>query len=68
VIAAMLFAAAPAPVYALSASTAANSASIINQVSAAGLSPNILVCRVVVVRHNGHLIVVRRCHRVERPI
>ncbi len=70
VIAALVLALAPAPAYALSASTApaATSASVVNQVSAAGLSPSILVCRVVVVRHNGHITIFHRCHRVERPM
>jgi hypothetical protein len=41
---------------------------MVSHVSAAGLSPSILVCRTVVVRHNGHITLVRRCHRVERPM
>lgn len=70
VIAALVLALAPAPAYALSASTSpvATSASMGNQVSAAGLSTDILVCRVVVVRRDGHIIILHRCHRVERPM
>lgn len=69
VIAALTLALAPAPVYALSASTAntAVSASVVTQASSPALSPNALICRRVVVRHNGHVIKVLRCHRVTKP-
>jgi hypothetical protein len=68
VIAALMFAIAPAPVYALSAAPTNTSAigSVVNQVGAPVLPPSALVCRTVVFRHNGHLIFVRYCHRVDR--
>ena len=58
VIAALTLAIAPAPVYALSSSPAhaATSGSVVNQVSAPVLPPSVLVCRVVVVRHDGHIV------------
>ena len=70
VIVALTLAIAPAPVYALSpsTSTAAISGSVIWQASMPAFSPNALVCRTVVVRHNGHRIRILRCHRVIRPI
>ena len=69
VIAALTLAIAPAPVYALSATSthAAASGSTLHQVNAPVLPPNVLVCRTVVVRHNGHITLVRRCYRVDRP-
>ena len=64
VIAALTLAIAPAPVYALSSSPtiAATSGSAVNQVGAPVLPPSVLVCRIVVVRHDGHVIKVLRCH------
>jgi hypothetical protein len=39
-----------------------------NQGSAPALASNgILVCRTVIEWRNGHRVVVRRCHRVEKP-
>jgi hypothetical protein len=66
VIAALTLAIAPAPVYALSSSTgiAATNASVVNQVSAPVLPPSILVCRIVVVRHDGHIVKVWRCLKI----
>jgi hypothetical protein len=68
VITAMCLAMTPAPVYALSASTTASATvgSAVTQVSAPVLPTNVFVCRIVVVRHNGHITIVRHCHRVDR--
>ena len=70
VIAALALAAVPAPVYALSApaTNLVSSGGSAIQNSSVVLPPNILVCRVVIIRHAGHLIIFRLCHRVEKPI
>jgi hypothetical protein len=70
VIAALTFAIAPAPVYALSSSTstAAISGSAVWQANTPAFSPNALVYRAVVARHNGHRIQILRCHQVIRTI
>jgi uncharacterized membrane protein YdjX (TVP38/TMEM64 family) len=67
VIAALALAIAPAPVYALSA-TGTHGATIGSVTTQAGsqASSGVLVCRRVVVRHNGHVIKVLRCHRVTK--
>jgi hypothetical protein len=69
VIAALTLAIAPAPVYALASSTGsvATSGSVVNQASAPVLPPSVLVCRVVVVRHDGHIVKVWRCHKIVKP-
>jgi hypothetical protein len=69
VIAAFTLAIAPAPVYALSSSPthAPASGSVVNQVSAPVLPPSVLVCRIVVVRHDDHIIKVWRCHKIVKP-
>jgi hypothetical protein len=69
VIAALCLAMAPAPVYALSASRtpAAMTGGAAAQISAATAQTNILICRVVIVRHNGHILKFRRCIHIDRP-
>lgn len=69
VIAALTLAIAPAPVYALSSSPthAATSGVVVNQVSAPVLPPSVVVCRIVVVRHDGHVIKVLRCRKIVKP-
>jgi hypothetical protein len=69
VIAALTLAIASAPVYALSSSPAhaPTSGNVVNQVSAPVLPPSILICRIVVVRHDGHIIKVWRCHKIVAP-
>ena len=69
VIAALCLAAAPAPVYALSASAAATGSvgSVVTQANAPVLPNSVLICRTVVVRHNGHIVIFRRCIHLQRP-
>jgi hypothetical protein len=69
VIAALTLALAPAPVYALSATgTHVSTVRSIAYQAGAPVSPSAVVCRRVVVRHNGHVIKVWRCHRVAKPM
>jgi len=65
-IAALGLAALPmAPAHALSAGSSAAPALVANQYAAPTLvSPNVLVCRSIIVWRHGHRVVVRRCHRV----
>jgi hypothetical protein len=69
VIAALCLAMAPAPVYALStsAATTASVGSVLTQANAPMTPYSVLICRTVVVRHNGHKIVFRRCVHLQRP-
>ena len=67
VVTALVLAAIPAaPAYALSSSATQTSIAAADNVSPA-LSASVIVCRRVVIWHNGHRIVVRVCHRVHRP-
>jgi hypothetical protein len=68
-IAALALAAVPvAPAFALSAS-AANPMIAANQSSAPVLASNVIVvCRTVIEWRHGHRIVVRRCHKVVKPV
>ena len=69
VIAALCLAMAPAPVYALSASATptATVGGAVPQVGATVLPSSALVCRTVIVRHNGQSIKFRRCIHIDRP-
>jgi hypothetical protein len=67
VIVALTLALAPAPVYALSAPTT-NPAVSLSAAPQASAPSSVLICRRVVVRHNGHVIKVLRCHRVSKPV
>lgn len=68
IIAGLTLAIAPAPAYALSASTNSIVAggSPVHHASVPNLTPSVLVCRILVVRHNGHITLVRRCHHIDR--
>ena len=68
VIAALTLALAPAPVYALSASSTnvSISGSVTGQVGAPELPPSVLICRKVITWHNGHIIIIRACRWVDR--
>jgi acyl dehydratase len=69
VIAALCLAMVPAPVYALSASaaTTASVGSVVTQANAPVLPNSVLICRIVVVRHNGHTLKALRCIHLQRP-